>query len=87
MPLEQARPSWRKPAGIFLILLLIAVWAWLVVTVADLLPALPWPLRALFFVTAGIVWILPLKPLLSWIETGSVRGPRDRPDRRDRRKY
>ena len=75
MPLDPAKPSWRKPAGIFLILLLIAVWAWLVVTVAELLPPLPWPLRALYFVTAGIVWILPLKPLLRWMELGSMRRP------------
>ena len=73
MPLEPPRPSWRKPAGIFLILLLIAAWAWVVTTVADLLPPLPWLLRALFFLTAGIVWILPLKPLLRWMETGKWR--------------
>ena len=73
MPLEPAKPSWRKPAGIFLILLLIALWAWLVVTLADMLPAMPWPLRALFFTAAGIVWILPLKPLLRWIELGKWR--------------
>jgi hypothetical protein len=68
MDLMPVKPSWRKPAGIFLILLLIGVWAWLVATVADLLPAMAWPLRLLFFVTAGLVWILPLKPLLRWIE-------------------
>ncbi|HEX2763085.1 MAG TPA: DUF2842 domain-containing protein [Allosphingosinicella sp.] len=68
--MRQAKPSWRKPAGIFLILALIAFWAFLVATVAETLPALPWPLTALFFVAAGIVWILPLKPLLRWIETG-----------------
>jgi hypothetical protein len=73
MPPEPVKPSWRKPAGIFLILLLIAVWAWLVATAADLLPAMPWPLRALFFVTAGLVWILPLKPLLRWMELGKWR--------------
>ncbi|MDB5693006.1 MAG: hypothetical protein JWO81_2069 [Alphaproteobacteria bacterium] len=67
------KPSWRKPAGIFLILLLIAVWAWIVATVADLLPGMAWPVRALFFVTAGLVWILPLKPLLRWIELGRWR--------------
>jgi hypothetical protein len=67
------KPSWRKPAGIFLILLLIAVWAWVVVSIADLFPAMPWPVRALYFVTAGIVWILPLKPLLRWIELGRWR--------------
>jgi predicted membrane channel-forming protein YqfA (hemolysin III family) len=67
---KPARPSWRKPAGILLILVLIAVWAAIVATVAEKLPALPWPLKALFFVTAGLVWILPLKPLLRWMETG-----------------
>jgi uncharacterized protein DUF2842 len=73
MPLEPAKPSWRKPAGIFLILLLIGIWAWLVATVADMLPAMAWPLRALFFIAAGLVWILPLKPLLRWMETGRWR--------------
>jgi hypothetical protein len=69
------RPSWRKPAGILLILLLIALWAALVVTLIEWLPRLPWPLQALFFVAAGIVWILPLRPLLIWMETGRWRPP------------
>ena len=67
------RPSWRKPVGILLILLLIAVWGFVVVTVVEALPDLPWPLKALFFVVAGIVWILPLKPLLRWMELGTWR--------------
>ncbi|HEX6377234.1 MAG TPA: DUF2842 domain-containing protein [Allosphingosinicella sp.] len=67
------RPTWRKPAGIVLILLLIAGWALLVATVADRLPPLPWPLRALFFLAAGLLWILPLKPLLRWMELGRWR--------------
>ena len=67
MPVTPAKPSWRKPAGIFLILLLIALWAWLVVTIADHLPH-TWLVRTPFFVAAGIAWILPLKPLLRWME-------------------
>jgi predicted membrane channel-forming protein YqfA (hemolysin III family) len=67
------KPSWRKPAGIFLILLLIAAWAFVVASVAERLPPLPWPLEALFFIAAGIVWILPLKPLLRWMELGKWR--------------
>lgn len=70
MPLTPARPSWRKPAGIFLILLLIAVWAAIVVAGADLVAGLHWAAQALYFTAAGIVWILPLKPLLRWMETG-----------------
>jgi hypothetical protein len=66
-------PSWRKPAGIGLILLLILVWAVLVASLADQVGALPWPIEALFYLAAGIVWILPLKPLLRWMETGAWR--------------
>ena len=66
-------PSWRKPAGIFLILLLILVWSVAVVTLADHLAGWPWPLEALFFLVAGIAWILPLKPLVRWMQTGKWR--------------
>jgi predicted membrane channel-forming protein YqfA (hemolysin III family) len=71
--MNRSEPNWRKPFGILLIVALIAAWAAIVATLADRLPALPWPLRALFFLAAGIVWILPLKPLLRWIETGKWR--------------
>ncbi len=67
------KPSWRKPAGIFLILLLIALWAALVATAADWLGDLPWPVEALFFIAAGLLWVLPLKPLLRWMELGKWR--------------
>jgi hypothetical protein len=70
------KPSWRKPAGILMILLLIALWAFLVASLVERLPHLPWPVQALFFIAAGIVWILPLKPLLLWIETGRWRVPK-----------
>ena len=72
VPLE--RPSWRKSAGIALILLLILVWAALAVTAFDLVRAAPWPAHALYFLVAGIVWVLPLKPLLRWMETGRWRA-------------
>ena len=73
LPVKAPQPSWRKPAGIFLILLLIAVWAFLVVTVAEWLEGAAWPLLALYYSSAGLVWILPLKPLLRWMETGKWR--------------
>ena len=66
-------PSWRKPAGMGAILLLIVVWAVIVVSVAEWLVGLPWPVHALYYTVAGIVWILPLKPLLRWMETGKWR--------------
>ena len=48
-----AKPSWRKPFGILLILLLIVLWAGIVVSLADWLPPLWWPLKAIFFIAAG----------------------------------
>ena len=71
MPLD--RPSWRKPAGIGLIVLLIIVWALLTAALFDLIRTLPWPVHALYFLVMGIAWIAPLKPLLRWMETGRWR--------------
>lgn len=63
-------PSWRKPAGIFAILALIAIWAVLVVSLSETVGRWPILLQAIFYLIAGIAWILPLKPLLRWMETG-----------------
>ena len=66
-------PSWRKPFGMAVILLLILIWAVIVVSASELLTGLPWPVHALYYTVAGIVWILPLKPLLRWMELGTWR--------------
>jgi hypothetical protein len=66
-------PSWRKPAGAFLILALIAIWSGAVLAASPLIQRLPMLVQALVYLFAGIVWILPLKPLLRWMETGRWR--------------
>lgn len=68
----QARPSLRKLAGIALILLLIALWAAFVVTLAPVVGRWPVLVQAAFYLFAGIVWIVPLKPLIRWSETGQL---------------
>jgi predicted membrane channel-forming protein YqfA (hemolysin III family) len=70
-PLEQ--PSWRKPVGMFLILALILLWAVLAMVFTPAILSLAWPLQALFFAIFGTVWIIPLKPLLRWMELGRFR--------------
>lgn len=69
------RPSWRKPAGALLILALIALWAALVLALAPWIGRLPSLAQAAVYLVAGIVWIwvLPLKALLRWMETGAWR--------------
>jgi hypothetical protein len=67
-------PSWRKPFGMLAILLYIFVWAMLVVSQADRIARLPWPLQALLYCVAGIIWIAPLRPFLRWMEVGRWRA-------------
>ena len=72
-----SEPSWRKPAGIFAILALIALWAAIIVSLSGAIGRWPVLLQAIFYLIAGIAWILPLKPLLRWMETGRIRQFKD----------
>ncbi len=66
-------PSWRKPVGVFAILVLIAIWVVAVASLAGSVGQWPVLVQGLFYLVAGIAWILPLKPVLQWIETGRFR--------------
>ena len=67
-------PSWRKPAGILGILLIIVIWAALVASLAAFVEKWPVLAQGAFYLVAGIAWIAPLKPLLRWMETGRFRA-------------
>jgi protein-S-isoprenylcysteine O-methyltransferase Ste14 len=71
-------PSLRKVAAAGLIVLLILVWALLVAVVAPYIARWPVLVQALFYLIVGIAWIIPLKPLLRWSETGSWKAVRKR---------
>ncbi len=66
----QVKPNWRVPAGIAIILALILVWSVAVVSASALIEGLPWPVHAAYYLAAGILWVLPVKPLLRWMESG-----------------
>lgn len=72
---SRMNPNWRTPAGVFAILLLIASWAVLIATFADSISGWPILVQSLFYLVTGLVWIVPLKPLLRWMETGRWRSP------------
>ena len=69
-----AEPSYRKLAGIALMLLLIGIWAAFVATLAQVVGRWPILIQGAFYLFMGIVWIMPLKPLMRWIQTGSFRA-------------
>ncbi|HEX5644652.1 MAG TPA: DUF2842 domain-containing protein [Erythrobacter sp.] len=65
------QPTWRIPLGIFGLLLGLLAYG---IVIARYAPALigEWPTLAqtLVYVVLGVVWLLPLKRFLIWMETG-----------------
>ncbi|MES2156969.1 MAG: DUF2842 domain-containing protein [Pseudomonadota bacterium] len=74
-PRHYHQPSWRKPVGMLAIMALIALWAVMVASLSGLIGTLPVWAQTPVYVVLGIVWIwvLPLRRLLAWMETGRWR--------------
>jgi len=72
------KPTLRKPLGVLGIIAGLAVYASIIASLAPLIGALHILVQAPIYLVLGIVWILPLKPLLIWMETGRWRLPDDR---------
>jgi hypothetical protein len=63
-------PSWRKPVGMLGLLAYLALYALAISSFADHLAGLPKLAAGLFYLVAGLAWVLPLKPLFLWMNTG-----------------
>jgi len=72
-PLKQ--PTWRKPAGMLAILLIILVWSGIIVSASDFIGTLNIAIQSIIYLVAGVIWIAPMRPLMIWMETGSFRVP------------
>jgi hypothetical protein len=59
----------------FIILGLIALWSIMIGSLSGLIGRLPMIAQVLVYVFLGLIWIwiLPLKRLLAWMETGRWR--------------
>lgn len=68
-----AQPAGRKLVGIALILLLIVFWAAFVASLAHIVGQWPILVQAPFYLIMGIAWIIPLKPLVRWMQTGRFK--------------
>jgi hypothetical protein len=68
-------PSWRKPFGMLVILLLIAIWVISVASLSRIVGGWPTLVQLGFYLVTGIIWIwlLPMRRLLAWMETGNWR--------------
>ena len=62
------QPSWRKPVGALAILGLIIVWVAMVASLSGFVGGWHWVFQLLFYLVTGIVWIVPMGPVLKWME-------------------
>jgi hypothetical protein len=66
-------PSPRKLAGIALILAIIVIWAAFVANTAPFVGKWSVLVQTPYYLFVGVVWAIPLKPLIRWMQTGSFR--------------
>ncbi len=69
-------PTWRIPFGIFSLFAALIVYG---VVIARYAPGLigRWPglAQTVVYVVLGLIWLLPLRRFLIWMETGSWSPP------------
>jgi len=70
----RTKPTLRIPFGVLGLIIALLVYAGMI---ARYLPALigAWPTLAQVpvYIVLGLIWLLPLRRFLSWMETGSWR--------------
>ena len=69
-------PTWRIPAGILALFAALIAYG---VVIARYAPDLigQWPVWAqtIIYIVLGLIWLLPLKRFLIWMETGRWSAP------------
>lgn len=66
-------PTLRKPLGVLLIVIGLAIYAAAVAALSGWISQLPILVQAVLYLALGLIWILPLRPMLLWMETGRWR--------------
>ena len=57
----------RKPVAILLMLAFMALWVWGAATIGSGITGAAGWLQLVFYITAGIGWVIPLRPLFLWM--------------------
>ena len=70
------KPTLRKPAGVLGMVAGLMVYAVLIASLSGPIGRLPVLVQAVLYLVLGIIWILPLRPLLTWMETGRWGQPK-----------
>ncbi|MEE4316928.1 MAG: DUF2842 domain-containing protein [Erythrobacter sp.] len=78
-------PTWRIPFGILALFAALMVYG---IVIARYAPSLigSWPgwAQTVIYVVLGLVWLLPLKRFLIWMETGRWSAPAPAPQAKEK---
>ena len=70
----RTEPTWRIPAGVLALLFALLVYGIVVARfVAPLFEQWSALAQTPVYVLLGVIWLLPLRPLMIWMETGRWR--------------
>ena len=64
------KPTLRIPLGILALLVVLGLYALAVAWASQWIEQLPTLAQALVYLVLGVVWLLPLRRFLVWMETG-----------------
>ena len=71
-------PTWRIPVGIIGLFVGLMVYAIIIARYApDIIGNWPTLAQTLVYIVLGVIWLLPLKRFLIWMETGKWSAPAD----------
>jgi hypothetical protein len=71
----RTEPTLRIPLGILALLAALAIYAGGVMWASQWIGQLPVWAQTIVYVVLGVVWLLPLRRFLIWMETGSWKVP------------
>lgn len=70
----RTEPTWRIPFGVLALLASLLIYGLLIaVLVAPLMASWPTLVQMLVYLVLGLVWLLPLRRFMIWMETGLWR--------------
>ena len=56
----------RTPVAVLAALVFVFVYIVAAVVLPEYLPAMPWPVEAIYWCIAGLIWVLPVRWLMLW---------------------
>lgn len=64
------KPTWRKPVGIIALLGALTLYAVAIASASPIIGQWHVLLQTIAYIVLGVIWLLPLRRFLIWMETG-----------------